>query len=108
MTKTQINAILKELGNSSLRINSKIYRTRLNKMIKGIGLYAVGPYTVNRMQNERFEELLKTVCEKLNGVTLDKMPGFVHLEVGKFEVVATLQSVEVGEYVHYYAKFSVR
>lgn len=106
--KTEITAKLKELGNTSIRLNGKIYRTRLNKMIKGIGLYAVGPYTVNEMQHDRFRELVQKVREELKGYISDSIPGYACIEVGKHEVIMTLQSFTVGDYTHYYAAFSVK
>ena len=108
MTKQEINAILKELGNGSLRLNGKVYRTRLNKMIKGIGLYVFGPYTINEMQDDRFWDLVQKVREMTKGYISDSIPGYAMIEVGKYEIVMNLQSFDVGEYTHYYAAFSVK
>lgn len=108
MTKAELNKILKELGNNNLRLNGEVVRTRLNKMIKGIGLYCVGPYTVNEMQGYRFKELVEKVREEVNGYTADSLPGYARIEVQDREIVMTLQSFNKGEYVHYYAAFSVK
>lgn len=108
MTKQEINAVLKEMGNGSLRLNGKVYRTRLNKMIKGIGLYAVGPYTINEMQYDRFKDLVERVREATKGYISDNIPGYAMIEVSDREIVMTLQSFNVGEYTHYYAAFSVK
>lgn len=106
--KKAVNEKLKEMGLGSLRINSKIYRTRLNKMVKGIGLYAVGPYTVNEMQYTRFKELVERTRENVKGYIVDSLSGYARIEVGSVEIVMTLQSVQVGEYTHYYAAYGVK
>ena len=108
MNKQEINAKLKDLGNNNLRLNGQIYRTRLNKMIKGIGLYCVGPYTINEMQVERFKELVEKVRAEFKGYTADNLPGYARIEVQDREIVMTLQSFQKGEYTHYYAAFSVK
>lgn len=108
MTKQELNAKLKDLGHGALRLNAKIYRTRLNKMIKGFGLYAVGPYTVNEMQYTRFDELVIRLRTELKGYVADSLPGYARIEAGDFEIVLTLQSFQVGEYTHYYASVKVK
>lgn len=106
--KTELNAILKDLGNTNIRLNNVVVRNYANKMLKGVKLYAVGPYTINEMQDQRFKELAEKVREETKGYIADNIPGYARIEVKDHEIVMTLQSFTKGEYVHYYAAFNVR
>ncbi|AUG88194.1 hypothetical protein HYP55_gp191 [Salmonella phage Mutine] len=119
MTKTEINAILKEIGLCNLKRRSDPYsyqpakpvRDCQGKMIKGIYCAEVGPMTVTSPHVDRFNAIVEEFCDKvLGGLAKDLCsPDTKVVTFGSHLVAFHLTSFRVhGDYHGYYAQVSIR
>ena len=117
MTKTEINAILKEIGlcNLKRRINpyqpAKPVRDSQGKMIKGIYCADVGPMTVTSPHIDRFNAIVGEFCGKVLGKLSNDLcsPDTKVVAFGSHLVTFHLTSFRAhGDYYVYYAQVSIR
>lgn len=112
MTKSEINAILKDLGYGSMKMRAGLYETpkcarnRQGKMIKGIWCGDVGPTTVTSPHLNGYEKVVREFCNKVCGRVDDSLSTH-DLKVVAFGdnlVSFTLSSYPYGgDYDRYYA-----
>lgn len=118
MTKSEINAILKEIGYGSMKMRAGFYETpkcardRQGKMIKGIWCGDVGPTTVTSPHLTGYENVVREFCKKVGG-RVDESLSSYEMKVVAFGggnlVSFALNSYPYGgDYDRYYATVTIR
>lgn len=117
MTKSEINAILKDLGYGSMKLRAGMYETpkcardRQGKMIKGIWCGDVGPTTVTSPHLNGFDNVVRGFCQKVGG-RVDESLSCDTMKVIAFGdnlVSFILSSYQIGgDYDRYYSIVTIR